>query len=192
VIERDPISRPRATRRPPSRSRPPPSGDPGRGPVAREDRAAAPRRAAAGDGAPRALRGPARPVLHLIKRDEIDIYDIPIAHITQQYLAYLDLMRSFDLEVAGEFSSWPRRSCASRPRCCCRSRRGRGGGGGRPARGAGAAADRVPPVQGGGRHAQEREDERRRHVRARHGAVSRRTPARARSRPPRCSTCSTR
>src|SRR5206468_2092625 len=37
------------------------------------------------------------------KRDEIDIYDIPISHITQQYLAYLDLMRSLDLEVAGEF-----------------------------------------------------------------------------------------
>jgi segregation and condensation protein A len=42
-------------------------------------------------------------LLHLIKRDEIDIYDIPIAHITEQYLAYLDLMRELDLEVAGEF-----------------------------------------------------------------------------------------
>ena len=49
------------------------------------------------------FEGPLDLLLHLIKRDEIDIYDIPIAHITQQYLAYLDLMRSFDLEVAGEF-----------------------------------------------------------------------------------------
>jgi len=49
------------------------------------------------------FEGPLDLLFHLIKRDEIDIYDIPIAHITQQYLAYLDLMRSFDLEVAGEF-----------------------------------------------------------------------------------------
>jgi len=49
------------------------------------------------------FEGPLDLLLHLIKRDEIDIYDIPIAHITQQYLAYLDLMRSFDLEIAGEF-----------------------------------------------------------------------------------------
>jgi len=49
------------------------------------------------------FEGPLDLLLHLIKRDEIDIYDIPIARITQQYLAYLDLMRSFDLEVAGEF-----------------------------------------------------------------------------------------
>src|SRR6185436_14583 len=41
--------------------------------------------------------------LHLIKRDEIEITDIPISHITQQYLAYIELMRAFDLEVAGEF-----------------------------------------------------------------------------------------
>ena len=49
------------------------------------------------------FEGPLDLLLHLIKRDEIDIYDIPISHITQQYLAYLDLMRSYDLEVAGEF-----------------------------------------------------------------------------------------
>ena len=49
------------------------------------------------------FEGPLDLLLHLIKRDEIDIYDIPIAHITQQYLAYLELMRSFALEVAGEF-----------------------------------------------------------------------------------------
>ena len=49
------------------------------------------------------FEGPLDLLLHLIKRDEIDIYDIPIAHITQQYLAYIELMRSLDLEVAGEF-----------------------------------------------------------------------------------------
>jgi segregation and condensation protein A len=49
------------------------------------------------------FEGPLDLLLHLIKRDEVDIYDIPISHITQQYLAYLDLMRALDLEVAGEF-----------------------------------------------------------------------------------------
>jgi segregation and condensation protein A len=49
------------------------------------------------------FEGPLDLLLHLIKRDEIDIYDIPIAHITQQYLAYIELMRQLDLEVAGEF-----------------------------------------------------------------------------------------
>lgn len=49
------------------------------------------------------FEGPLDLLLHLIKRDEIDIYDIPIAHITQQYLAYLELMRALDLEVAGDF-----------------------------------------------------------------------------------------
>jgi segregation and condensation protein A len=49
------------------------------------------------------FEGPLDLLLHLIKRDEIDIYDIPIAHITQQYLAYLDMMRALDLDVAGEF-----------------------------------------------------------------------------------------
>jgi len=49
------------------------------------------------------FEGPLDLLLHLIKRDEIDIYDIPIAHITQQYLAYLELMQSLDLEIAGEF-----------------------------------------------------------------------------------------
>ena len=49
------------------------------------------------------FEGPLDLLLHLIQRDEVDIYDIPIAHITQQYLAYLELMRALDLEVAGEF-----------------------------------------------------------------------------------------
>ena len=49
------------------------------------------------------FEGPLDLLLHLIKRDEMDIYDIPIAHITQQYLAYIELMRALDLDVAGEF-----------------------------------------------------------------------------------------
>jgi segregation and condensation protein A len=50
-----------------------------------------------------AFSGPLDLLLHLIQRDEIDIYDIPIAHITAQYLGHLELMQELDLEVAGEF-----------------------------------------------------------------------------------------
>ncbi|MBI5838294.1 MAG: segregation/condensation protein A [Candidatus Eisenbacteria bacterium] len=49
------------------------------------------------------FEGPLDLLLHLIKRDEVDIYDIPIARITEQYLRYLDLMRALNLDVAGEF-----------------------------------------------------------------------------------------
>ncbi|MBI5788975.1 MAG: segregation/condensation protein A [Candidatus Schekmanbacteria bacterium] len=50
-----------------------------------------------------AFEGPLDLLLHLIKKHEIDIYDIPIAVITEQYLMYLDMLRSFDLDIAGEF-----------------------------------------------------------------------------------------
>src|SRR5574341_948975 len=49
------------------------------------------------------FEGPMDLLLHLIKKHELDIYDIPIAPITQQYLEYLELMQSLDMEVAGEF-----------------------------------------------------------------------------------------
>jgi len=49
------------------------------------------------------FEGPLDLLLHLIRKHEVDIYDIPIALITQQYLDYLDLMQELDLDVAGEF-----------------------------------------------------------------------------------------
>lgn len=49
------------------------------------------------------FEGPLDLLLHLIRSNEIDIYDIPIAKVTEQYLAYLSLMESLDLEVAGEW-----------------------------------------------------------------------------------------
>jgi len=49
------------------------------------------------------FEGPLDLLLHLIKRHEVDIYDIPIALITQQYLDYLELMQELDLDVVGEF-----------------------------------------------------------------------------------------
>ncbi|MDD2454694.1 MAG: segregation/condensation protein A [Kiritimatiellae bacterium] len=49
------------------------------------------------------FEGPLDLLLYLIRRDEVDIYDIPIEKITKQYLAYLDVMRMLDLNIAGEF-----------------------------------------------------------------------------------------
>lgn len=49
------------------------------------------------------FEGPLDLLLYLIKKDELDIYDIPIERITRQYLDYLQLMKMLDLEVAGEF-----------------------------------------------------------------------------------------
>lgn len=49
------------------------------------------------------FQGPLDLLLHLIRKNELDIYDIPIAEITNQYLSYLDIMRELDLEVASEF-----------------------------------------------------------------------------------------
>ena len=49
------------------------------------------------------FEGPLDLLLHLIKEEELDIYDIPITRITEQYLEYLSLMEVLDLEVAGEF-----------------------------------------------------------------------------------------
>lgn len=50
-----------------------------------------------------AYDGPLDLLLELIRKNEMDIYNIPIAEITRQYLEYLEQMRSLDLEVAGEF-----------------------------------------------------------------------------------------
>ena len=49
------------------------------------------------------FEGPLELLLHLIKKNEINIYDIPIALITQQYIETLDLMKSLNLAIAGEF-----------------------------------------------------------------------------------------
>ena len=50
-----------------------------------------------------AFEGPLDLLLHLIKVNEIDIYDIPIALVTEQYLEYLDLMREFNIDIAGDY-----------------------------------------------------------------------------------------
>jgi len=49
------------------------------------------------------FEGPMDLLVYLIKKNEVDIYDIPIAMITDQYLGYIDLMKSLNIDLAGEF-----------------------------------------------------------------------------------------
>ena len=49
------------------------------------------------------FEGPLDLLLHLIKKEEVDIWNIPIARITEQYLEYLQLMKDLNINVAGEW-----------------------------------------------------------------------------------------
>lgn len=49
------------------------------------------------------FEGPLDLLLHLIRKNEVDIHDIPIAFMTRQYVEYIDLMKELNIEVAGEF-----------------------------------------------------------------------------------------
>lgn len=49
------------------------------------------------------FEGPLDLLLYLIRKNEIDIYNIPIALITEQYLGYIDAMKSLNLDLAGEY-----------------------------------------------------------------------------------------
>ena len=49
------------------------------------------------------FEGPLDLLVHLIRVNEVNVYDIPIASVTAQYLAYIELMQELNLDVAGEF-----------------------------------------------------------------------------------------
>ena len=49
------------------------------------------------------FEGPLDLLLYLVRKDEVDIYDIAIERITRQYLEYLEQMESIDVEIGGEF-----------------------------------------------------------------------------------------
>jgi segregation and condensation protein A len=49
------------------------------------------------------FEGPLDLLLYLVKKDHLNIYDIPIAQVTEQYLKYMDIMRLLNLNIAGEF-----------------------------------------------------------------------------------------
>lgn len=47
--------------------------------------------------------GPLDLLLYLVRKEEVDIYDIPIATITDQYIRYIELLKSLDIDLAGDF-----------------------------------------------------------------------------------------
>ena len=49
------------------------------------------------------FEGPMDLLVHLIKKNELDIYDIPVALITEQYLQYVDWMKAMNVDFAGDF-----------------------------------------------------------------------------------------
>jgi segregation and condensation protein A len=49
------------------------------------------------------FEGPMDLLIHLIRKNEVDIYDIPIALITEQYLQYLEWMQTLNIDLAGDF-----------------------------------------------------------------------------------------
>lgn len=49
------------------------------------------------------FEGPLDLLLYLVKKDHLNVYDIPIAKVTEQYLKYINLMQLLDLNIAGEF-----------------------------------------------------------------------------------------
>lgn len=49
------------------------------------------------------FEGPMDLLIHLIKKSEVDVYDIPVAYITEQYLAYLEWLKLLDIDNVGDF-----------------------------------------------------------------------------------------
>ena len=96
------------------------------------------------------FRGPLDLLLYLVKRNEVDICDIPIARIAEQFLDYLRVIKLIDVERAGDFLVMAATLMEIKSKTAPAPERGRRPGGGRPASGAGAATDRVQAVQGRG------------------------------------------
>src|SRR3989338_3896376 len=49
------------------------------------------------------FEGPLDLLLYLIKKDQVNIYDIPIAQVTKQYMEYLEMLKMLDLDIVGDF-----------------------------------------------------------------------------------------
>ena len=47
--------------------------------------------------------GPLDLLLYLVRKEEVDIYDIPISHVTKQYIQYIEMLKMLDIDLAGEF-----------------------------------------------------------------------------------------
>ena len=68
-----------------------------------------------------AFEGPLDLLLHLINRLEIDIYDIPVSEITEQYLLYIHTMKHLELDVASEFLVMAATLLAIKTKCSCQN-----------------------------------------------------------------------
>ena len=101
------------------------------------------------------FEGPLDLLLHLVKEHQVDLFDIPIARITESYLATLEALRELDIDVAGEFLHMAAQLMLMKsrlllPRTEVAEDAPRAEDAGvDPARRARAAAARVPEVQGG-------------------------------------------
>ena len=51
-----------------------------------------------------AFEGPLDLLLYLVKKEDIDVYDIPISHLLSEYIKYIDLARELNIDLAGDFS----------------------------------------------------------------------------------------
>ena len=92
--------------------------------------------------------GPLDLLLDLIRKQDIDIYDIPIARITAQYLAYVEKLRELDVNVAAEFIYMAAVLIHIKSKMLLPRDPARGlGRAGRSARGTGQPADRAREVQ---------------------------------------------
>ncbi len=89
--------------------------------------------------------GPLDLLLHLISKNKVSIYDIPIAEILEQYMAVLHEAEHMDLDVAGDFIAMAAQLVYIKSRTAAEARGGRGRGG--PASGSGRDAARVPETQ---------------------------------------------
>ena len=49
------------------------------------------------------FEGPMDLLLYLVKKEEVDIYEVNLTKIAREFIEYVDLMREFDIEIAGEF-----------------------------------------------------------------------------------------
>ena len=47
--------------------------------------------------------GPLDLLLYLVRKEEVDIYDIPISHITEQYVKHIEILKALDIDLAGDF-----------------------------------------------------------------------------------------
>ena len=71
------------------------------------------------------FEGPLDLLLTLIAKNKLNIYDIPITLLLEQYMEQIERMQSENLDIASEFLEWRRGSCTSRAFRCCRSARRR-------------------------------------------------------------------